>query len=211
MGEDFMPGVIRTEEPHDVAMAVAAIEIVVAIEDHVLGAFDDAKPNRADIAQLVVQRVRRTGIRRRRWRWRRREIGRRDIDLVENLVAVLQPAHVDEHRGDQHDAEDGRVDRPRHRKRQQPVGQDQHDDRAEHRLGDRAAAAAERIAAEYDGGQRRDLEAHAGIGAGPAEPRGVEEAGQAAEHARPDIGVADRAPHADAGIVRRAPCAADRH
>jgi hypothetical protein len=36
-----VPGMIRPEEPHDVAMAVAAIEIVFAVEDHVLGAFDD--------------------------------------------------------------------------------------------------------------------------------------------------------------------------
>ena len=126
-------------------------------------------------------------------------------------MAVLQPTHVDEHRRDQHDPEDGRVDRAGHRKRDQRIREDENDDGAEHGFGDRAAPAAERIAAEHDGGQRRDLHADTGIRSGAAEPRCIEESGKAAEHARPDVGVADRAPHADAGIVRGATRAADRH
>src|SRR5262249_62342157 len=95
MSEDFVPGMIWPEEAHDVAVAVAAIEVVLAVEDHVLRALDDPEADRADRAQLVVQRIGRTRIRRRRRRGRGREISRRDIDLVENLVAGFLGGHSD--------------------------------------------------------------------------------------------------------------------
>jgi len=46
------------------------------------------------------------------------------------------------------------------------------------RLGDRAAPAAKRIAAEYDCGQCGDFQADPSVRAGASKPRGVEEAGR---------------------------------
>ena len=45
MGEDLVPRVVRREEADDVAMARAAIEVVVAVEDDVLRPFDLPKPD----------------------------------------------------------------------------------------------------------------------------------------------------------------------
>ena len=49
MGEDLPLLVVGPEEADDVAVAVAAIEIVVAVEDDVLRALDLAEPDELDI------------------------------------------------------------------------------------------------------------------------------------------------------------------
>ena len=59
MGKDLMARVVGAEEADDVAVAGAAIEVVVAVENDVLGPFDLAKADDLDGPQLVVQRVRR--------------------------------------------------------------------------------------------------------------------------------------------------------
>ena len=92
----------------------------------------------------------------------------------------------------------------------QAVDHDHHGDRADDRLGRRAAAAAEAVAAEHRRRQGRDLEPDAGIGARAAQARREEHAGQRGKRARHDIGEADHAPHRDADIVRGAARAADR-
>ena len=74
MREDFRALVIGSEEADDVAMPRAAIEIVIAVEDDVFRPFDLAKPDDFDRAQPIVQAIRRARSRR-RWRFRRLEIG----------------------------------------------------------------------------------------------------------------------------------------
>ena len=54
MGEDLHLLVVGREEAHDVAVARAGIEIVVAVEDDVLGRLDAAEADQLDVAQLVV-------------------------------------------------------------------------------------------------------------------------------------------------------------
>ena len=171
--------IVGREEAHDVAGAVADIDVVVLVEDDVLRPVDPVEPDRLDRTQPVVQRIGRVALRGRR----RRQfgIGRRHIDLRQELLPVLQPAHVDRHRRQQHQAEQQRAAAAGHAEAHQAVDHDHHDDRADDRLGGRAAAAAEAVAAEHGCGQRRDLEADAGIGAGAAQPRREENAGQRAQ------------------------------
>ena len=57
MGEDLHALVVGREEADDVAVAGAAVEVVVAVEDDVLRPFDPAEADQLDVAQLVVQRV----------------------------------------------------------------------------------------------------------------------------------------------------------
>jgi len=208
MREHFRALMIGAEEAHDVAMARAAIEIVVAIEDDVLRPFDLAEADDLDGAQAVVEHIRRAGcvdLRRRR----QRQIGGRDIDLGQDAVAVLLPAHVDED-GEQEDhAEDRRGYRTADAEIDQAVGQHEHEQAANDGLGDRAAAAADGGAAEHGGGQRLNLQADAGVGSRAAEAGREQEAGQRAHGARRDIGEEHHEAHIDAGIEGRAPRPAD--
>ena len=107
MGEDLLPRVVGREEAHDVAGAVADIDVVVLVEDDVLRPVDAVEPDRLDRPQPVVQRIGRIALR--RGRGRQLRIGRRDIDLRQELVPVLQPAHVDRHRRQQDHAEQQRT------------------------------------------------------------------------------------------------------
>ena len=92
----------------------------------------------------------------------------------------------------------------------EPIDQQRDDDRAHQRLADRAAPAAEAVAAEQRRRHDREFEADAGVGADAGKPRRVKHAGEAGEHAGDDIGQAHRAPHRDAGVVGRATRSADR-
>ncbi len=64
---------------------------------------------------------------------------------------------------------------PRAFERGQAVGDQQHDQHADQRFGDRALAAAERDAAEHGRGQHDHLEADADVAADGAEPRREEQ------------------------------------
>ena len=147
-GEDLMALIIGSEEALISPWRGAAIEIVLAVEDDILRPLDLAQTDDLHIAQPVVQTIGRVG---RQGRGRRRElqIGRRDIDLGEPFMPVAQPAHVDENGGDQHAAEDGRIDGARDAEIGEAVGQDQDQCRPHRGLGDGAAAAAERIPAQH--------------------------------------------------------------
>ena len=48
MSKDLVPRVIGAEEADDVTMARAAIEVVVAVQNDVLGPFDLAKSDHLD-------------------------------------------------------------------------------------------------------------------------------------------------------------------
>jgi hypothetical protein len=161
-------------------MPGAAIEIVVAVQNDVLGSFDLAKSNDLDGPQLVIERVRRGWIEGGRRRGKR-EIGGRHIDLRQPPVAIAQEAHVDEDGCDQNAAQHRRVDRPRYAKTCEAVGHDQHQQGAHDRLGDGPAAPAERIAAEHRGGESGHFKADAGIGARAADARSEKEAGERAQ------------------------------
>ena len=107
MGEDLLPGIVRREEAHDVAGAVADIDVVVVVEDDVLRPVDAVEADRLDRTQPVVERIGRIAVR--GGRGRQLGIGWRHIDLRQELVPVLQPAHVDRHRRQQHHAEQQRA------------------------------------------------------------------------------------------------------
>ena len=137
-------------------------------------------------------------------------IGRADIDLADDAGAVLQPADVDGGGDQQHAGQHHAVDAAAHRQRGQAVDHEQHDQRADQRLGDRALAAAEADAAEHGRGQHRHFEADADVAADGAEPGGEEQRADRGQHAAGDVAQRDRAPHRNAGIVGRAARAADR-
>ena len=59
MGEHLHLLVVGRQEAHDVAVARAGIEIVVAVEDDVFRRLDAAEPDQRHVAQLVVLRERR--------------------------------------------------------------------------------------------------------------------------------------------------------
>ena len=80
-------------------MARAAIEMIVAVEDDVLRSFELAEADMLGCGQPVVERVGRAGAGQRPTGVSPMlMIDRRDIDLVQHLVAVLQPADVERHR-----------------------------------------------------------------------------------------------------------------
>ena len=202
--------VVGRKEPHDVAVARAGVQVVVAVEDHVFRAFDAAQADDLDALQLVVQRPRRAAVGRRRRRRRHAVVGGADVDLVDDAVLVLQPADVD-HRGQQQDGgQHHAVVAAVQRHRGQAVDDQQHDQRAHQRLHHRTLAAAEADAAEHARRQHGDLEADADVAAGGGQARGEEDAAHRREHAAGHVAQRHRAPHRDAGVVGRAARAADR-
>ena len=84
-------------------MARAGVEVVVPVEDDVLGRLDPAEPDQRHVAQLVVLLERSALADLGRRRRRQVVVGRADIDLADDAGAVLLPADVD-HRGDEQDA-----------------------------------------------------------------------------------------------------------
>ena len=54
MGEDFAMLEVRAGEADDVAVAGAAVEPVLPVQDHVLGAFDLVQADRFGIDQAIV-------------------------------------------------------------------------------------------------------------------------------------------------------------
>ena len=56
MGEDSAAPVIGREKANDLAMAGAAIEVILLIEDDILGTFELAEPDRLGRGQAVVER-----------------------------------------------------------------------------------------------------------------------------------------------------------
>src|SRR5687767_9983050 len=122
---------------------------------------------------------------------------------------MLLPAHVDEDGEDQHDAENGGSDRPADAEVDQAIGKQQHQQAAYDRLGDRAASATDRRAAENGRSQCLDLQTDAGVGTRAAEACGEKKARKGAHRARRDISQEHHEADVDAGIERRAPSAAD--
>ena len=174
------------------------------------GASIRPRPISVDVAQLVVLLERAALADLGRRRRRQFVIGRADIDLADDAGAVLLPADVD-HRGDEQDARQRHaVDAAARVQRGQAVGDQQDDQRADQRLGDRALAAAERDAAEHGRGQHDHFEADADVAADGAEPRGEEQRADGGQRAAGDVAERDRAADRDAGIVGRAARAADR-
>ncbi len=57
MGEHFGAFVVGREEPHDLAVTRAAIEVVVAVEDHILRPLYLAEADIFRLRQPVVQRI----------------------------------------------------------------------------------------------------------------------------------------------------------
>ena len=180
MSKDLVARMIGAEEADDVAVAGAAIEIVVAVQNDVLGPFDLAKSDHLDGPQLVVQRVRRGRIEGGRRRGKR-EIGGGHIDLRQPPVAIAQEAHVDEDGGDQHATQNRRVDRPGHAEACKAVGHDEDQQGAHDRLGDGPSAPAKRIAAEHRRGESGHFQPYARVGACAADARGEEEACERAQ------------------------------
>ena len=200
LGEDLMVAVVGRHEADDRAVARPAVQVIVAVEDHVLGPLDRAQPDRLDVPQAVVGResgglaaCRRGDV----------EVGRGYVDLAEDLAAVLNPFRVDEDREDQHEAQDEQVHGTRDAEAHEPVGHHQHQERADDGVEHRSPAAAQRGPAEHDRGEDRDLHADPGIGARAAEARREQERRDARQQPRPDIAEADSLPHVDAGVVRR--------
>ena len=200
MGIDLMRLVVGRGKADDIAVACAAIEVIVVVEDDILGGFDIGKADDLDVLQPVVEGEGGAGIGAGGCRLGQLDIGGRDVDLVEQLVAVLQPAHIDEDGEDQGEAEHHRSRTGIEAEAQHAIGHDEHDDGADQCLDDRAAAAAEAVAAEHGRCQSRNLQPHAGIGAGAGKAGGVDR-----------IGGADRAAHGQADIVRRTARTADGH
>ncbi|MPL88390.1 hypothetical protein SDC9_34410 [bioreactor metagenome] len=209
MGEDLGAGVVRCEEAHDLAMPGAAIEVVVGVEDHVLGPLERAQPDMLGCGEAVVQRIGRARMRLGRLGLAHLQIDRRDIDLVQHLVAVLQPADVDGDGDGQHDAQDHLVGAGAIAQANEPVRHHQHDHRAHQPLDHRAAPAAEGIAADDRRGEGEDLEPGAGARPRARQPAGDQEPRRARAQAGEDIGQEHRAPDLDAGVMRRAARAAD--
>ena len=76
-------------------MPCAAIQVVVAVQNHILGALQRARADMVGSGELVVQGIGGATIRQRGRGLTQRQIDRCDINLVQHLVAALQPADVD--------------------------------------------------------------------------------------------------------------------
>ena len=208
--KDLHALVVGREKADDVAVARAAVQIVVAVEDHVFGAFDAAEPDHRHVAQLVVDRPGCAAIRRGRGGRQHVVIGRADIDLVDDAVAVLEPAYVD-HRGQEQDrGQRHAVDAAVQAHRRDPVGDQQDDERADQRLGDRALAAAEADAAEHRGRQHQHLKANADVASDRSEACGEKERADRRQNAAADVTHRHGAADGDSAVVSGAARAADR-
>src|SRR5271166_230951 len=137
-------------------------------------------------------------------------VGRADIDLADDAGAVPLPADVDHRRYEQNARERHTVEAAARVHGRQAVGDEEDNQRADRRLGDRALAAAERDAAEHGRGQHDHLEADPDVAADRAEAGGEEERANRSQGAAGDVAERDRAPDRDAGIVGRSARAADR-
>ena len=183
MGVDFPLDVIGREEADDLALPDAAIEMVVLIENDVLGTVNLAEADDLHLAKAVVHRVGRRERRRNRGAGGQGEIGRRHIDFGAQAMPPLAPSDVDgdgeqEHEADHHRG--GAVFKP---KTDEPIRQQRNDDRAHQGLADRAAAAADAVAAKNRRRHAGEFEADAGVGTGAGKPRSIERAGEARQHA----------------------------
>jgi hypothetical protein len=129
---DLLSTVIGREEADDVAGAVADIDVVVCVEDHVLGPVDLAKPNQLDRAKPIVHRVRRRFL----GGGRRRQpcVGGGDIDLGQDFQAVLEPPDIDRHRDKENESEKQRVRAAGYAEAHQAVDHDHHGYGANHRF-----------------------------------------------------------------------------
>ena len=179
--------------------------MVALVKDHILGPLQFAKANRVGNRQPVVQRIGRARPRLGRLRRPHREVNWRDVNLVQHLVAVLQPADVDRHRHRQQQAQHHLVGAGAIAQPDQPVGHHQHDDRAHQPLGNRAAPAAKTVAAHHRRCKRGNLQPLPGAGAGAAEPRADQETGNRRSDAGKHVSEKHHPPHLDAGVVGRAP------
>ena len=201
VSENLLLLVVRCEETNDVALPAAAIELVMPVKDDVFRPFDGTEADQFDIVQTIVNGVRRARAFRSRRAGRQTEIGWRHIDLGEQLVSVFEPANVGEN-GDQQDrAEHHRSAAAVKTDADDAVGHDQHCDGADYRFHHRPAAAAEAVASKHSRGDGYDFEPCANLGAGAVGPRGIEDAAQAAEHARQNIDAANDATNGNSHVV----------
>ena len=162
---DFSTDMIGREKADDIALPNAAIKVVVIIENDVLGPVNLAQTDDLHVSKAVVHRIGRRAVAKPR-RWRQSEIGWRHIDPRAQLVAPLAPSHVDGDRQQQNEADHHRRGAALEPKSDQPVRQQRDDDGAHQGFADRAAAAADAVAAEERSRDRREFEAEACVGAG---------------------------------------------
>ena len=183
---------------------VPRIDIVVVVEDDVLGPVDLAETDELDVAQPVVERIGRGRTPDRCRRSRAGSKSRRDIDLGQHLVAVLEPAHVD---GDREQQRRSRAPtswrRSRYPSRTRPLI-----------MISTMMAPMTALATEPRPPPRLLPPSTAAVSAvisrptpvsEPAPPSraAIEQARERRQNARDDIGEADVAPDRDADIVRR--------
>ena len=142
MGEHLALLETLAGEADDVAVARRAVETILAIEDDVFGTFDLIEADRLCTDQPVVLRKWRTGCPRLiDGAGDKRQHGRIDVDLLDDLAAVLGPFDVDADGDEKNDAGDRGGDVAGNADADEAVRQHEDDDRADHRPPDRAAPA----------------------------------------------------------------------
>ena len=150
MREDLAMLEVRTGEANDVAVAGAAVDPVLPVDNHILGALDLVEPDRLGMNQPVVLREGRMAVARdarcgRQWHARGIDIG-----LLNHLAAVFRPFDIDADGDQENDSVGGRGHIAGDAHADQTVGQHENDNRADHRPPDRAAPADHRSAAQHD-------------------------------------------------------------
>jgi hypothetical protein len=123
----------------------------------------------------------------------------------------FKPANVDDRCGQQNAGQNHSIDAAAHRKGRQAVGDEQDDQGADKRLGDRTSAAAEADAAEHRGGERGDFEADADVAADRAEPCREKQRATGGQRAARRITASDRRADRNARVIGRPPGTADSH
>src|SRR6202020_560465 len=97
--------VVGREKADDRAVAIDGVEIVLAVEDDVLGAFDPAQRNRLGVLQPVIFREPGAAAAGDRGRGLEIDPARRNIDLLKYLALVLDPLDVEPDRGEEDDTD----------------------------------------------------------------------------------------------------------
>ena len=177
MGEDFPAFIVGGEEANDLTMAGAAVKMIIAVEDHILRALKLAQADIFGARNAVVEGIGRGRLRQRRLGLAHLVIDRRHINFVEHLIAVLQPADIEGHRGCQHQTQHHLIGAGAIAEADQAIVHDQHDDGAHDALGYGAPATTQTVAADHRRSDGQDLEVQSGAGTGTAQSAGDEEAG----------------------------------
>ena len=194
----------------NISVTGRAVQPIMPIQDNVLGAFDSIETDDFGSDQTVVLRVWRAAAACYRCHRGKRQHRWIDINLLNDLAAILRPFDVDADGCQEDDAGDGGRDVAGDTDTNETVGHDKDDDGADHCPPHRATPAGDRRATNDDRGQCLEFPADAGGRVRAALAGRVKDSAGGTQQAREYIGREQHALDANSSVARRFAAGADR-